>query len=327
MSRFPDTLLTRREVIALGVGALTAASVPWWRHRVRLVRRSIPVMGTIAEVAVAHRDVGVAQAAIDAAFNELRLVDALMSRFNPQSDIGQVNRSAGRRGVTVDPVTAEVVEAGLAWAAWTDGQFDPCLGRAMELWDIEHSTTPPDASAFRRFGGRRLFEHIDVERKRNGALIALRDADAAIDLGGIGKGYAVDRAADAVRTLGIEHALINAGGDLAAVGASPDGSPWKIGIRSPRSADEMAATVEVVDAAVATSGDYLQFFEHGGRRYHHLLDPVTGSPRTTAMRSLTVKAERCVDADAGATAGFGLPEARARALATFGRAGEVVHSL
>ena len=303
--------LTRREVISVGIGAFVVAAVPFARRsRTRLVRRTIPVMGTIAEVAVVHRDAPYAHAAIDAAFDELRLVDRLMTRFTPTSEIGQANAGAWRDGVAVSEPTAAVLYESLRWAEASDGAFDPCLGRAVELWDVGHRTVPPEERTVRPFAGRRLYRALDV----HGGQVRFTDSDVAIDLGGIGKGYAVDRAVATLRAWGIHQGLVNAGGDLYALGTSEDGDPWKVGIRSPSDPSTLSGTIDVSDAAVATSGDYLQRFRYGGRSYHHLLDPATGSPRVTATHSVTIKAASCMAADAGATAVFGMDEAPARTL-------------
>lgn len=304
--RKPD----RREFVALGVGAFVVAATPSpWRSRARLVRRSVPMMGTVADVAVVHRDERWAQRAIDAALGELRRVERTMTRFRDDSDVGRANLAAARDPVPVAEDTAAVVGEALRWARASDGTFDPCLGRAAVLWGVETRTSPPDPDAVRALAGRRLWSSLEV---LGGSVprIALHDPGAALDLGGIAKGWGVDRAADALRDHGVFDALVNVGGDLVALGASPEGDPWRVGIRSPDDPAALVATLHVSDRAVATSGDYLRFFRHGGRRFHHLLDPATGEPRRSDMRTLTVTADRCVTADAAATMAFGVPSAR-----------------
>ena len=156
----------------------------------------------------------------------------------------------------------------------------------------------------------------------------LNSTDASVDLGGIAKGFGVDAAADALRRHGVFHGLVNVGGDLVALGHDDSGEPWRVGVRSPDAPDGIVEVLSVTDEAVATSGDYLQFFKHGGRRYHHLLDPATGSPRRTVMRSLTVRAKCCLDADAAATAIFGASkETSAQILASAGGDVAVLHQL
>ncbi|MHC4958913.1 MAG: FAD:protein FMN transferase [Planctomycetota bacterium] len=288
--------MNRRRFLALGAGAFAFAALPLATRRPRLVRRSLPVMGTIAEIAVAgdHAD-------IDAAFAELAFVDRTMSRFRADSDVGRLNRAG--RAVTIGAPTAFVLERALSWAEASDGGFDPCLGRATELWDLR---VPPDAIRLRRLAGRRLYRSLDLDKAR----AIVRDPDVAVDLGGIAKGYAVDRAADALRARGVRDALVNVGGDLVALGRSADGDPWRIGIADPDAPDRWQRTIELEDAAVATSGDYQRFFTHGGRRYHHLLDPATAAPCETATRSVTVAADNCLTADAAATAVYANPELR-----------------
>ncbi|MHC5052622.1 MAG: FAD:protein FMN transferase, partial [Planctomycetota bacterium] len=276
--------------------------------RRRLVRRRVPLMGTLAELAVVHDDERVAHAALDAAFDELRAVDATMSRFRPESDVGRANRKAVHAPVPVTRPTAAVLATALRWAEATDGAFDPCLGRAVGLWDVTHRQTPPPAPRVRALAGRRLYRALELDTWRREPVVRFRDADVALDLGGIAKGYGVDRAVAALRDHGIRDGLVNVGGDLYALGASEDGDPWRVGVRSAQDPNRLATTLTLTDMAVATSGDYEQFFSHRGERYHHLLDPATGAPRRTEARSLTVTAATCMTADAAATARFGTTE-------------------
>ncbi len=140
------------------------------------------------------------------------------------------------------------------------------------------------------------------------------DPDVQLDLGGIAKGYGIDRAVDTLRRRGIAHAIVTVGGDLYALGHAPDGGAWKVGIRSPHNLNALAATLEVSDRAVTTSGDYERFFRWRGHTYHHLIDPVTGAPRVTPFHSATVLGPDCMNADAAATTSFGLPHDAARQL-------------
>ncbi|NJD18296.1 MAG: FAD:protein FMN transferase [Gemmatimonadetes bacterium] len=303
----------RRDFLALGVGALAVATLPRaLRREERLIRRQIPVMGTFAEIAVRHPDEAWAQKAMDAAFAELRRVDAAMSRFRADSEVGQLNALAGKESLQVSEGTAEVLAAGLRWADASDGLFDPCLGRVCELWHVGTRTAPPSTAELAAAGRGCHFRELEVDRGRSVPRAALASGRAAVDLGGIAKGYGVDLAAQALRDHGIFHALVNAGGDLMAMGVDAEGDPWKVGVRSPDHLERMVEVLEVSDRAVATSGDYLQFFNFGGRRYHHILDAASGEPRITAMRSITVEAATCMDADAAATALYGVDAATAR---------------
>ena len=303
---------TRRQMIALGIGVFAVTAVPFLRaRRARLVRRSVPLMGTLAEVGVVHEHPVYAHAAIDAAFDALREVERLMTRFAPESDVGRANRFAARDAVAVAPATAGVLAAAVDWAVASEGRFDPCLARVTDLWDVTRRTAPPPVARIRPFAGRHLYRALDLDRGPT-PRVRLTDPDAAIDLGGIAKGYGVDRAVEALRGWGVDRGLVNVGGDLYALGSSEDGDPWQVGIRSPTDPDQVAGAVPVADAAIATSGDYEQYFSAGGQRYHHLLDPETAAPRRSAAHSVTVRAATCLAADAAATAVFGLDAAAAR---------------
>lgn len=298
----------RREFLALGVGVLAVAALPAaLRPRPKLVRRRIPVMGTVAEVAIPTRNEAWAQRAIDAAFAELRRVEVTMSRFLPDSDVGRLDASPGR-WIVVSHDTGVVLREALAWARRSDGAFDPCLGGATRLWDVAGRTVPPSSEEVRDFAQAALWRTLEVEVGPAEARARLSSSLASVDLGGIAKGFAVDAAADALRGFGVSDGLLNVGGDLVALGADPAGDPWLVGVRDPSDPERLVTRLEVADAAVATSGDYLRFFQHGGRRYHHLLDPSSGAPRRTAIRSLTMRADRCLDADAAATALYCAPE-------------------
>ncbi len=308
-------VLSRRDVLTLGVGAFVVATMPLAaRPRQILVRRTLPVMGTVAEFAVVDADPARAQAAIDLAMEELRRVERLMTRFTGTSEVGQANRLAATDGVPVGAETALVIRAALGWAGASEGAFDPCIGRAIRLWDIGHRRTPPAEAEVRPLAGRGLYRAIDLSASRGRPAVRFTDRDVALDLGGIAKGYAVDRAVEAMRRHGIRQAIVNVGGDLYALGGAADGRPWRVGVRDPDDPSRLAGLLDVRDAAVATSGDYLQYFSHQGRRYHHLLDPATAAPRLTPVHSVTVEAASCLTADAAATAVFGMTPKRAERL-------------
>lgn len=306
---------SRRDFLVLGAGAFAVSTLGLTLTQRRLVRRTIPVMGTTAEIAVVARNERNAHRAIDAAVAELRAVETSMSRFDARSDIGRANAEAARRGVAVSAATAHVIVEALHWAAVPGSVFDPAMGRAVELWDVTRRTEPPAPRDVARLATRRLHRFVDVSRSGGHHVVAYEDADVALDLGGIAKGYAVDRAVAALREWGVTDALVNAGGDLYAMGRSAEGDPWQVGIRAAEDPDRIGETMPLENAAVATSGDYEQGFMYAGRRYHHLLDPVTAAPRSSPVHSLTITAADCMTADAAATALFGLQAAHATRVA------------
>ena len=308
----------RREFVGLGLGAFVVAAIPIARRRpVGVVRRSLPVMGTIAQFAVVHRDPRQAHAAIDAAMAELLWVERTMTRFTDTSDIGRANLFAAGEGVVVTPETAHVTSEALRWASALDGRYDPAIGAVCKLWDVKHRHEPPRADRVAELAGRRFHTGVEVGTSRGNSVLRYHDGDARLDLGSIAKGYGVDRAVAALRRLGIEQAVVVAGGDLYALGTSPSGDLWSIGIQSPNDERAIVGTLELSNRAVATSGTYRQFFRYRGHKYHHIMDPATAQPRETAMQSLTVMADSVMHADASTTALFGMtePEIR-RALAS-----------
>ena len=309
--------LGRREFVGLGLGAFVVAAIPMARRRpVGVVRRTMPVMGTIAQVAVVHRDPQQAHAAIDAAMAELLWVERTMTRFTDTSDIGRANLFAASEGIIVMPETAYVTSEALRWAAAMDGRYDPAAGAVCALWDVKHRHEPPPADRVAELSGRRFHRVVEVGTSHGGSVLRFHDADARLDLGSIAKGYGVDRAVIALRHHGIEKALVVAGGDLYALGSAPDGDPWSIGIQSPTDERAIVGTLRLADRAVATSGTYRQFFRYRGHKYHHIMDPATAQPRVTAMQSLSIVADSVMHADAATTALFGMTEAEiTRALA------------
>lgn len=297
----------RRSFLALGAGVLGVAAAPsWLRPEERLVRLTVPVMGTVGELAVPARNEAMARQALQAAASELRRVEALMTRFRADSDVGRFNGAVPGTRVPVAPETAEVVREALGWARRSRGAFDPTLERLTAAWDPAIHAAPPDAETVRAAeADSRGWAALEVASAEGAAEAALvRAPGTSLDLGGIAKGYGVDRAAAVLRDHGVFRGLVNVGGDLAALGDGPGGRPWRVGIRDPRDPEGIVETVELVDRAVATSGDYLRFFEHGGRRYHHILDPRTGAPAASPVRTVTVLAADARSADAAATVAF-----------------------
>ncbi|HSG49659.1 MAG TPA: FAD:protein FMN transferase [Longimicrobiales bacterium] len=322
--------LDRRSFLGLGVGALGVAAAPGWlRPEERLVRLTVPVMGTVAEMAVPARHEGMARQALQAAAAELRRVERLMTRFTATSDVGRFNAAAPGARVPVSPETAEVVREALAWARRSGGAFDPTLERLTAAWDPMTHHTPPSEELLRSAAAdARGWASLELASAPGASEAWLvRSPGASLDLGGIAKGYGVDQAVRVLREHGIHRGLVNVGGDLMAMGDGPGGRPWRVGIRDPRSPEGLLDTVEVVEGAVATSGDYLRYFDHGGRRYHHILDPRTGAPAQSGMRTVTVLAADVTTADASATLAFtsGLEET-GRILLSSSRRARIIHS-
>lgn len=242
--------------------------------------------------------------ALRAVRREAARLEALMSRFRPCSDIGRLNGSSGGPGVRVSKETYETLERAQEISRLCQGRFDIAVAPLVDLWRTAADTgTPPEGERIRQALALTDATGLALDPRRRMAMFA-RPGQAA-DLGGIGKGYAADRLLQVFRRYGLESAFTDIGGNVAALGSRPDGSPWRVGIRHPRGDAALIGCVEVADSSVVTSGDYQRFFMgRDGKRYHHILNPASGYPADSGLASVTVVAKSSMDADALSTALF-----------------------
>ena len=257
-------------------------------------------MGTLVEITVFEKEKNKAQLAIQNAFKEIQRLEGLMSTHIPGSEVSKINQAAGLQPVSVSPEVFEVIERATYWAGLTDGALDISVGPIQELWQFngDHPSLPDKAAIEQRLAkvgyGKILLENQTV---------FLSEKGMQLHLGAIAKGYAVDQAANTLQKNNIQHAFINAGGDLKTLGNRPDKTAWKIGLQHPRKPESILASFSLSGKSVATSGDYQRYFEFEGTRYHHILNPKTGYP-VTGMTSATVVTDSVMDADALSTALF-----------------------
>jgi thiamine biosynthesis lipoprotein len=289
-------LWNRPLMIALCVGLL---ALTWWRLQPEdeEVRRSQLLMGTVVEIMAVGQDAGRVESAVDAAFTEMTRLEQLLSSYQPDSEISRVSQDGTDFDISRE--TAEVLALGLDVARRSHGAFDMTLGRLKSLWgfDTDHPALPDESlipGTLVGIGPNDLKLTDRHVKKCNPQL--------KLDLGGIAKGYAVDRAVAVLRQHGIESAAINAGGDIYLLGRKGN-RPWRIGIQHPRQKGAVLETVQVSNRAVVTSGDYERFFEQDGQRYHHIFDPGNGFP-ARGCQSVTVIADSVALGDALATAAF-----------------------
>lgn len=258
-------------------------------------------MGTLVEIsAVGAPDK--TKPAIYAAFQEIKRVEDLTS-FHKSSGLTELNRSGGEGAMKSDPELVELLKKSLVFSELSGGAFDATVGPLAQLWNFSGVSGPrlPDSQEVTQTLPLIGWKKLEVDADKN--TISLPSKGMAVDLGAIAKGYALDRAADKIRSFGIESALINAGGDIVAFGTREPGKPWRIGIQDPRNPSGIIAVAEINDRAVVTSGDYERFFMEGDKRYHHILDPQTGYP-AQGVQSVTIVAPDGVTADALSTAVF-----------------------
>ena len=248
------------------------------------------MMGTLVDV-VLYPDSPAVQQAVVTAFGRMNQIEGGAYRqrveipFTPNSDLDAI------------------LDAGLAVSKASSGAFDPTLGEVIKLWGFDTEKPGiPDPDDMKVAIGRVGYQRLDPS-SASPSVSQGRDP-VWLDLGGVAKGFAVDEAVQILSESSATGGIVNAGGDLRAFGKKAGGKPWKIGVQDPDNPQELAGVLSIREAAVATSGDYQRYFEEGGVRYHHILDPATGYPARSGLRGATVIAPDCALADALATAAF-----------------------
>ena len=257
------------------------------------------IMGTAVRVELWHQDETAGRAAIDAVMTEMRRIDRLMSTYKADSELSRVNREAAKRPVAVTKELFDLVSRSLEVSEMTGGAFDITYASAGHLYNYRHKIKP-SAEAL----GEALptIDYRYVILNKSDTSIAFQHDGVRVDLGGIAKGHAVDRAIGLLQARGIKQAIVSAGGDSRIVG-DRQGRPWMVGVRDPRREKEMAAILPLSDTAVSTSGDYERYFELDGVRYHHIISPASGRP-ATGVRSVTVVGQDSTTMDALSTSVF-----------------------
>lgn len=261
-----------------------------------------PVFGTGYHVTLYASLSKAGYAELDAGIQaELERVDELMSTYREDSELSRLNRYPVGVPFFLSSPTAEVIRESLRIARLSNDAFDVTVGPAVNLWGFGPEGRPdrvPDAEILASALARVDIHALKLE---DGHLIKTKPV--YIDLSGIAKGYATDRVADYLESWGIEDYLVEIGGEIRTQGKKSDGTPWRIAVEKPVSSERsVQKIIDLGSAAVATSGDYRNYFESDGIRYSHTIDPRTGKPITNRVASVTVITERCMTADALATA-------------------------
>src|SRR5262245_41970015 len=262
-----------------------------------LIERSRRSMGSELHLTAWAADDGRTIAAFENLFHEVENLDALMTVWRDTSDIQRLNAAAGQQPVPVSPEVREVLRIARRISDWTNGRFDITFAALSGLWkfDQDQDDTIPDPDAIRARLPFIDYRAVEVNDRAGTARIAKKGV--RVNLGGIGKGFAVDRGVAILRRHGLRDFLIQFGGDMYVAGQRGD-RPWRIGIRDPRGpADRSFAAIDLSDGTFSTSGDYERAFLKDGRRYHHILNPRTGEPARDC-RSVTLVTGQAVIADA-----------------------------
>lgn len=302
-----------RPVALLLIAILTAACSarpPSPRNGPKLVERTFASMGTQLQLTAWTDDEPAADAAFQAVSQEMERLENLLSNWRETSEIQQLNGAAGKHPVRVGNELREVLQAAHQVSDWTGGKFDVTWGVLSGLWKFDYQnqdgSIPDSKEVLRR---RKLIDYRDVVVDDRDGTAFIKREGMVVNLGGIGKGFAVDRARDVLHGRGLHDFMIQFGGDLYVAGRSGD-HPWRVGIQDPRGpANKIFAQIDLTDSTFSTSGDYARSFVRNGRRYHHIIDPGTGEP-ATGCRSVTIMTSSATMADGLSTGVFVLgPEA------------------
>lgn len=249
---------------------------------------------------------GVSTSVLDECKEICENYELLFSNKIGTSEISQINASAGSP-VLVSQETIDLISLGLNYCELSGGKFDITIAPLSDLWNFTDNAehTVPDPGAIEEARSHVDYRKVLVDKKA--CTVTLQDPQAKIDLGGIAKGYIADRLKEYLKKEGVEHALINLGGNVLTLGASFDGSPFRIGIQKPFDAQNTPIDiVEIQDRSVVSSGVYQRYFEKEGSLYHHILNPVTGYPYVNQLLQATVITDSSADGDALSTCCFAL---------------------
>ncbi|MFI2812090.1 MULTISPECIES: FAD:protein FMN transferase [Microbulbifer] len=275
------------------------------------------IMGTEVTVQLWHEDRARAEDLKKAVLAEFRRLDAALSPYRDNSELSQVNRTAATGAVAITDELADLVDKSLWYSEQTGGAFDITYASLGQHYNFRAGRRA-DTETTEKLLPAIDYHHLQLDREQG--TLAFAHPDTRIDLGGIAKGYAVDRAVAILRGAGVHHASVSAGGDARMLG-DRRGKPWLVGIRHPREKSKNAAVIPLENTAISTSGDYERFFiDNDESRVHHIFDPTTGLPAETGetdsdrLISVSVIGPRGFDTDPLSTSVFVLGKKRGLAL-------------
>ena len=262
------------------------------------------MMGTMVSVEVVSDSPRIIAGIMEKVWSEAERLERVFSRYIPESEISLINREAGHRPVPINDEMMEVLSRAEDISRITDGAFDISVGPLMKKWGFfpEREGQLPSEAELAEVITRVGWQAIELNRSER--TVHLLKPGMEIDLGALAKGYIVDKLAALLLEEGIENALVNAGGDIYCLGEYPGGRSWRIGMEHPRDEDEILTVLELKNRAVATSGDYRNYFIRSRLRYSHIIDPNAGRPAQSKVVEVSVMAPDCLTADGLATAIF-----------------------
>jgi thiamine biosynthesis lipoprotein len=266
----------------------------------QIFKRSCKLMGNRFELSVVAEGEQWANERIDAGIEEIKRIERLLTTFSDDSETNQVNRNAGIKPVAVSRETFGLIKRSIMISQVTQGAFDITYGSIdKRLWNFDQQMTSlPDAETAKNMV--RLINYRNIMLDEDNCTIFLKEVGMRIGFGGIGKGYAAERAKLIMKRQGVTSGVVNASGDLTAWGLQPDGKKWTIGIANPDASHQIFSYLNISEMAVATSGNYEKFIMIDGKKYSHTINPRTGLP-VTGIKSVTIITTNAEIADAMAT--------------------------
>jgi len=259
-----------------------------------LIKRSQMLMGTLVWVSAVAPNEETAQKAATDGLEEIRRLEQILSTWIPESELSRVNAHAGQKAIDVSPETMEVLAKSIEMDQLTEGGFNIVIGPAVEAWNVSREGRIPTREELEAIRPLIQLENLHLDTKTGTAFLAL--PGMRVDIGGIGKGYAADLAAEVMQQTGASAGVVAISGDIKTFGRMPDEKRFVFGIQHPRKEGALLGQLELEDEAVSTAGDYQRFFMEHGIRYHHILDPRTLQPARLSQ-SVTVVAKQGVIAD------------------------------
>jgi FAD:protein FMN transferase len=263
-------------------------------------KKVLRLMGNRFELSVVSDNAQWAYECIEAAITEISRIEKLLTTYKDDSETNKINTNAGIAPVKVTKEVFDLIERSLKISSLTQGAFDITYGSIdKRLWNFDKQMTSlPDEKTAKELV--RLINYKNVILDKENYTVLLKEKGMRIGFGGIGKGYAAEKAKHLLKELGIQSGIVNAAGDLTTWGVQPNGKPWTIGIADPEAAQHAFSSFNITDIAVATSGNYEKFVVIDGKKYSHTIDPKTGLP-VSGIKSVTIINQNAEIADAMAT--------------------------
>jgi thiamine biosynthesis lipoprotein len=296
-------------------------------------RESRIAMDTLCTITVVSHSKVHAKRAIESGFERIAHLERLLNYFSETSELSLINRASGNYPVKVSIETLEIIERAIEIAEYTRGAFDPTIGPLMKTWGLYGNNDEFSVPKKEQLqNSLQLVDYKKIKVNKADSEVYLEHEGMEIDLGGIAKGFAADKAVDAVKAQGVKSALVAIAGDIKGFGLKPGGRPWKVGIQDPRkeehetvsSEGDVLASLDLEGKSISTSGDYQRYFIRDGIRYHHIIDPHTGYPATEIV-SVSVIAPDGYIADGLSTGIFILGREKGiRLLQTLGFSGIII---